>query len=407
MTDLASDPISALTYNRAWVEVDVGAISHNIRALQALLRPGTAMMAVIKADAYGHGALQVAHLAQDLGVQCLGVATVLEGVTLRQAGITHPIVILGAAQSRAEVQAIAQWRLEPTLCSIEQARLFSDVLAAPMTAPMTASLSVHLKIDTGMSRLGPLWTEGAAFIEQLQQFPHLVIASLYSHLATADDPDPSFMKEQQVRFDRVIQQSNLRRRPVLHLSNSAGTLFSPAFHYDLVRVGLALYGIYPGPQFLDSVELRPAMQVRTRIVHLKTLPAGVGVSYGHRFTTSAESKIATLGIGYADGVPRNLSNRMQVLIRGQRVPQVGTITMDQIMVDVSRVSQVQVGDVVTLIGRDEDEAIWVKEWSDLLGTIPYEIVCGFKQRLPRTMRSEGSVFLIANSLDSEQESPSE
>jgi alanine racemase len=379
MTD-SSDLISTLAHDRAWVEIDLDAITHNIRALQALLQPSTAMMAVIKADAYGHGALQVAHLAQDLGMQYLGVATVLEGVMLRQAGITHPIVILGAAQSREEIKAISHWNLEPTLCSTEQAILFSEVLTAP--------LSVHLKIDTGMSRLGPLWTEGAAFIEQIQQLPRLVIASIYSHLATADDPDPNFMKEQQARFDQVIQQSNLRDHPILHLSNSAGTLFSPAFHYDMVRVGLALYGIYPGPQFRNSVELRPAMQVRTRIAHLKTLPAGVGVSYSHRFVTSSECKIATLGIGYADGVPRNLSNRMHVLTQGRRVPQVGTITMDQIMIDVSEVPQIQVGDIVTLIGQDRDETIFAEEWSDLLGTIPYEIVCGFKQRLPRTFVSK-------------------
>jgi alanine racemase len=386
-----TDFISLLNQNdRAWVEIDIDAIARNIRAIQRLLQPKTAMMAVIKADAYGHGALQVANLAQDLGVQYLGVATVLEGVTLRQAGITHPIAILGAAQSRAEIEAIAHWNLEPTLCSTAQANLFSEVLKTP--------LSVHLKIDTGMSRLGPLWTEGAAFIEHVQQLPWLAVASIYSHLATADDLDPSFMKEQQTRFDQVIQESKLRDRPAFHLSNSAGTLFSPAFHYDMVRVGLALYGIYPGPQFRDAVdELRPAMQVRARIAHVKTLPAGVGVSYGHRFVTSSECKIATLGIGYADGVPRNLSTRMHVLLQGRRVPQVGTITMDQLMIDVSEISEVQVGDVATLIGQDGDATILAEEWSDLLGTIPYEIVCGFRQRLPRTLISSPPPTLIAES----------
>jgi alanine racemase len=386
-----TDFISLLNQNdRAWVEIDIDAIARNIRAIQRLLQPKTAMMAVIKADAYGHGALQVANLAQDLGVQYLGVATVLEGVTLRQAGITHPIAILGAAQSRAEIEAITHWNLEPTLCSTAQANLFSEVLKTP--------LSVHLKIDTGMSRLGPLWTEGAAFIEHVQQLPWLAVASIYSHLATADDLDPSFMKEQQTRFDQVIQESKLRDRPAFHLSNSAGTLFSPAFHYDMVRVGLALYGIYPGPQFRDAVdELRPAMQVRARIAHVKTLPAGVGVSYGHRFVTSSECKIATLGIGYADGVPRNLSTRMHVLLQGRRVPQVGTITMDQLMIDVSEISEVQVGDVATLIGQDGDATILAEEWSDLLGTIPYEIVCGFRQRLPRTLISSPPPTLIAES----------
>jgi alanine racemase len=386
-----TDFISLLNQNdRAWVEIDIDAIAHNIRALQALLQPKTAMMAVIKADAYGHGAVRIAHLAQQLGVQYFGVATVPEGIELRLAGITHPIAILGAAQSRAEIEAIAHWNLEPTLCSTAQANLFSEVLTAP--------LSVHLKIDTGMSRLGPLWTEGAAFIEHVQQLPWLAVASIYSHLATADDLDPSFMKEQQTRFDQVIQESKLRDRPAFHLSNSAGTLFSHAFHYDMVRVGLALYGIYPGPQFRDAVELRPAMQVRARIAHVKTVPAGVGVSYGHRFITSSECKIATLGIGYADGVPRNLSTHMHVLLQGRRVPQVGTITMDQLMIDVSdEISEVQVGDVATLIGQDGDATILAEEWSDLLGTIPYEIVCGFRQRLPRTLISSPPPTLVADS----------
>jgi alanine racemase len=371
--------IQTLDRDRAWVEINLDALAHNIRALQKLLQPETALMAVIKADAYGHGAVRVAHLLSKMGVQSFGVATVLEGIELRQAGIKRPIVILGVAQSPAQIAAIVHWKLEPTICSVAQAYLFAEALSKSSVIP----LSVHLKIDTGMSRLGPLWTEGAAFVAAVQQIPQLAIASIYSHLATADDPDPSFMKEQQSRFEQVIQQCDLPHPPSLHLSNSAGTLFSPALHYDLVRVGLALYGIYPGPQFHDAIKLKPVLGVKARIVYLKTLPANVGVSYGRRFTTSGTTQIATLGIGYADGVPRNLSNRIQVLVKGQRVPQVGTITMDQITIDVSQISGVQVGDVVTLIGQDGGASISVEEWSDRLGTIPYEIVCGFQQRLPR------------------------
>lgn len=370
--------------DRAWVEIDSDALAHNIRALQDLLQPSTALMAVVKADAYGHGAVEVAHLAQRFGVRYFGVATVQEGAELRQSGITHPTVILGAVQSPAQIEMILRWNLQPTLCSVAQAQLFSKTLSALKAAP----LSVHLKIDTGMSRLGPLWTEGAEFVAVVQQLPRLEIASIYSHLATADEPDPSFMKEQQQRFDQVIRQCSLpHSRPVLHISNSAGTLFSPAFHYDLVRVGLALYGIYPGPQFQDVIELRPVLGVKARIVHLKTLPAKIGVSYGHRFVTASVTKIATLSIGYADGVPRNLSNRLQVLIQGQYASQVGTITMDQLMVDVTHIPSVQVNDVATLIGQDGEARILTEAWSTLLNTIPYEIVCGFQQRLPRITTS--------------------
>ena len=372
-----SDPMNALATERAWIEVDGGAIAHNIRALQSLLKPGTDLLAVVKANAYGHGSIQVAKLAQRLGVKYFGVATVPEGVELRQAGIRASILVMGAVQTRNQIEAIAQWNLEPTLCHPDQARIFSEVL--------TAALPVHLKLDTGMSRLGYPWEQGVDFIAQVAALPHLHIASIYSHLATADDPAPSFMKEQQARFENVVGQLRTAGIPIpaLHLANSAGTLFSPALHYDRVRVGLSLYGIYPGPQVEAVIDLKPAMQVRARIVQIKDLPPGVGVSYGHRYVTSKPCRVATVSIGYADGVPRNLSNRMEVLVRGQRVPQRGVITMDQIVIDITDVSGVAVGDVVTLLGQDGDHHILAEEWSQLLDTIPYEIVCGFQQRLPR------------------------
>ncbi len=374
---MTPNSIETIACERAWVEINPTALNHNIRAFQSLLRSETMLMAVIKADAYGHGAVRVAQWAEQLGVHYFGVATIPEGIELRESGITQPIMILGATQSRSQVEAIAHWQLEPTLCTPEQALLFSKVLSEP--------LSVHLKIDTGMARLGYPWQQGEEFVKQVQDLPRLKIASVYSHLATADALDPSFMKEQQKRFEQVIER--LRAAgvtvPTLHLSNSAGTLCSQVFHYDMVRVGLSLYGIYPGPQFKDAIALQPVMQVRTRITQVKNLAAGVGVSYNHRFVTPSEMRIAVVGIGYADGVPRNLSNYMEVLLRGKRVRQLGAITMDQIMIDVSEMPEVQVGEVVTLLGSDQDVVILAEEWANLLGTIPYEIVCGFQQRLPR------------------------
>lgn len=369
--------LTALATERAWIEVDGGAIAHNIRALQSLLKPGTDLLAVVKANAYGHGTITVATLAEQLGVRYFGVATVPEGIELRQAGIRAAILVMGAVQTRNQIEAIAQWHLEPTLCTPDQAKIFSEVLTAP--------LSVHLKLDTGMSRLGYPWEQSVDFLRQVAALPHLRIASIYSHLATADAPDPSFMKEQQARFETVIGQLSAAGIPipVLHLANSAGTLFSPALHYDRVRVGLSLYGIYPGRQFEAVIDLKPAMQVRARIVQIKDLPPGVGVSYGHRYVTSKPCRVATVSIGYADGVPRNLSNRMQVLVRGQRMQQLGIITMDQIVIDITDVSGVTVGEVVTLLGQDGDHHILAEEWAQLLDTIPYEIVCGFQQRLPR------------------------
>ncbi len=371
------DSKNELAAERAWIEIDTEAIAHNIRALQSCLKPGTDLLAVVKADAYGHGAVKVATLAEQLGVKFFGVATVPEGIELRQAGIRASILVMGAVQSRAQIEAIAQWHLEPTLCNPAQAQCFSEALSAP--------LSVHLKLDTGMSRLGYPWEQCTDFMQQVMALPHLHIASLYSHLATADDPDPGFMKEQQARFEEAVGRSREAGVPIppLHLANSAGTLFSPAMHYDQVRVGLSLYGIYPGSQFESAIDLKPAMQVRARIAQIRHLPAGVGISYGHRFVTSNSCRVAVVSIGYADGVPRSLSNRMQVLVQRQRVPQLGTITMDQIIVDVTTVPNAAVGDSVTLLGQDGDRVILAEEWSQLLDTIPYEIVCGFQQRLPR------------------------
>jgi alanine racemase len=370
---------SNMNRDRAWVEIKADALLHNIHAFQAQLKPGTAFLAVIKADAYGHGAVEVAKIAAQAGVDVFGVATVPEGIELRQAGIQGDIVLLGAAQTPAQIKAIAQWQLQPTLCAVAQAELFSATLTSP--------LPVHIKVDTGMSRLGPLWKDAIELIQLIQALPYLEIASLYSHLATADAEDASFMLVQQQRYEEVIQAAkNCGVSAVKHhLVNSAGTLQGKDFHYDWVRVGLSLYGIYPGPQFHDRITLQPVMQVKARIVQVKTVPEGTGISYSHRFVSDRPMRIAVVSIGYGDGVPRLLSNRMHVLLRGKRVRQLGVVTMDQIIIDVEQFPDLQIGEIVTLIGEDGAERITVEEWSDTIGTIPYEITCGFTQRLPRVL----------------------
>ena len=368
-----------LTCERAWINIDLQALANNVRQLKAQLLPQTALMAVVKADGYGHGAITVAQTALEYGAAWLGVATIVEGIELRQAGVEAPILVLGATHTVQEIEAIVRWQLQPTLCSPEQALTFSRHLQHP--------LPVHLKVDTGMSRLGPIWQQGAAFIDFVSRLPKLTIASIYSHLATADHTDSSFMLQQQSRLQDVLCriQSQDIPLPKLHLANSAGMLAGPQFHYDLVRVGLALYGLYPGPQFQKNVSLQPVMQVKARVTQVKTLPAGSGVSYNHTFVTDQPLIAAVVGIGYADGIPRSLSNQINVSIRGRLVPQIGTITMDQLMVDVSAIPDLQVGEVVTLLGQDGGILISAETWAELLGTISYEIVCGFKHRLPRVL----------------------
>jgi alanine racemase len=365
---------------RAWVEINHLALAANTQQLKQRLKPPAQLMAVVKADAYGHGAIQVAQTVLRNGASWLTVATVEEGVVLREGGITAPILVLGAVNSEEEIGAIAHYDLQPTLVSLQQARTFSQVLQAT-----GQTLSVHLIIDTGMSRLGTLWREAVPFVQGVQALPNLDIKSLYSHFATADEADLTIMWEQHDRFQKAVSKLEQHQLtpPLLHLANSAAMLIDSCLHYDLVRTGLTLYGLYPAPHLRETIPLQPVLQVKARITQIKSVPGGEGVSYGHRFVTEHPTKIAVVGIGYADGVPRLLSNRLKVLINGEFAPQIGAITMDQLMLDVTHLPDVNVGDIVTLIGQDGNQQITADDWAETIGTISWEILCGFKHRLPR------------------------
>lgn len=367
---------------RAWVEIDLAVLSHNLLQIRKLLSPGTQLMAVVKADAYGHGAVSVAQTALKSGASWLGVATIPEGIQLREAGIKAPILILGATYTKEQIRAIAHWQLEPTVCGTKQALVFSDILEE---INFQTSLGVHLKLDTGMSRLGTHWQDCAEFVQLVARLPHLDIKSVYSHLATADSPDDTVMKLQQQRYESAIAQIKDIgiEIPCLHLANSAGTLSDKSLHYDMVRVGLAIYGFYPSVHLQHTVELKPVLQVKARVAYVKTIEKGTGVSYGHTFIAKEQMRLAVVGIGYADGIPRNLSNKIQVLLRGVKVPQIGAITMDQIMLDISAIPDVQEGEIVTILGREGDEVITAQDWANQLNTISWEILCSFKHRLPR------------------------
>ncbi|MDJ0775583.1 MAG: alanine racemase [Mastigocoleus sp. MO_167.B18] len=367
---------------RAWVEIDLAALSHNVQQLRQLIPKHTDLMAVVKADAYGHGAVTVAQTALKSGANWLGVATVPEGIELREAGINTPILILGATHTLEQIHAIAYWKLQPTICSPKQALVFSETLGS---IDYSSSIPVHIKLDTGMSRLGTNWELAGNFVQLVQSLPYLKIASVYSHLATADSVDSRVMHLQHQRYERAIAQIKQTgiERPRLHLANSAATLREPNLHYDMVRVGLAIYGLYPATYLQEKIDLQPVLQVKARVTQVKTIPEGTGVSYGYQFIAPRELRIAVVGIGYADGVPRNLSNKMQVLVRGKRVEQIGAITMDQLIIDISDVPHIQEGEIVTLLGQQGKEKISADEWANQLNTISWEIVCGFKHRLPR------------------------
>ncbi len=373
---------------RAWVEIDEGAISRNARSLRAFLAPGCELMAVVKADGYGHGALPVARAALQGGAGSLGVATLQEGVELRQAGIQAPLLVMGNLVQPEDLAHCLHWGLMPTISSSREAQLCQNLATGS-----GRTMAVHLKLDTGMARLGVAWAEGAKLLAFLNQLDAVAVGGVYSHLAGADAADggvSGLTALQQQRFDSALQAmgradlSTGRR----HLANSAGTLRCPTLHYDLVRVGLALYGHSPAPHLAGCLPLAPAMAVRARVTLLRDVPAGVGVSYGHRFQTNRPSRLAVVAIGYADGVPRQLSDQMDVLFAGTRLPQLGAITMDQLMIDATDCPQLAVGSVVTLLGRDGGLAIAPQQWAEACGTIAWEILCGFKHRLPRLLAGE-------------------
>jgi alanine racemase len=382
---------AGLERHRAWVEVDEDAIRSNARQLLRHLSPGCSLMAVVKADGYGHGAVPVAQAALTGGATSLGVATLSEGIQLRQAGIQAPVLVLGSLSQGEELRSCLRWQLMPTVSGMREALLCHNLASGS-----GRSMALQLKLDTGMARLGADWQEGPRLVAAIGELDAVQLAGVYSHLASADaEPgnDDGLTTEQQRRFDTVLE--SLRQQQLdpgcRHLANSAGTLRDRTLHYDQVRVGLALYGHSPADHLAGSVALQPAMRLHARVSLIREVAAGVGVSYGHRFRTQRPSRLAVVGIGYADGVPRLLSNQLEVLFEGQRLPQVGAITMDQLVLDATDCPQLEVGSVVTLLGRDGDQEIQPQEWSARCGTIPWEILCGFKHRLPRLAAgSEGA-----------------
>ncbi|MXX08339.1 MAG: alanine racemase [Synechococcus sp. SB0673_bin_10] len=375
-----STPVDFLQDSRAWVEVDEGAITHNTRLLRQRIGPHVKLMAVVKANGYGHGDGATAKAARAGGADAFAVASLAEAVGLRRQGLREPILVLGHLSLIDEVHACLRWRLLPTISTLDQARLFHIVASRS-----GACLPVHVNLDTGMARLGVPWREGVALIQAILRLDGLQVEGVYSHLAAADAVDPSLTQQQQQRFDHVVAAltNGQPARFCRHLANSAAAMADSSLHYDMVRVGLALYGHAPAEHLEGRLALRPAMAVRARVTILKTVPAGTGVSYDHRYHTKRPSRLAVVAIGYADGVPRLLSNHMGVLHRGRWLPQVGSITMDQLMVDATDDPQLHTGAVVTLLGHDGTASISPLQWSQTCSTIPWDILCGFSSRLPR------------------------
>ena len=363
----------------AWAEVDAAAIEHNVAVVRAAAG-GTPVWAVVKADGYGHGALLAAEAALRGGADGLCVALVQEGVQLREAGVSAPVLVFGE-QPPAELDAAVRHDLVSTVYSLGQVAELDRVARAAGVVHR-----VHLKIDSGMHRVGCDPTDAVGIAEAIVAAPGLRLEGVYSHLAVADEPAHPFTAQQVAVFDAVLAELAAAgvRPEVVHLANSAGALAHPLARRSLVRAGVALYGISPGPGVDPlAVALRPALSLHARVSMVRRVRAGEGISYGLRHTFATDTTVAVLPIGYADGVPRRLfSAGAEVLIGGRRRPIVGVVTMDQLMVDMG-VDDVAVGDHAVLIGRQGDDEITAAEWADRLGTIGYEIVCGISRRIER------------------------
>ncbi|APG25332.1 MAG: alanine racemase [Syntrophotalea acetylenica] len=366
------------------VEIDLEALKHNFRQAQTLAGPEQGILAVVKADAYGHGAAHVATALQDVGARMFGVAIVEEGVSLREAGVVCPILVLGGLYPGQE-QELLRFGLVPTLFDMDTARRLD---ACARTAGVV--LPYHMKLDTGMSRVGFRAADLAWVLEELRTLPGLRMDGLFSHLALADEPkDPVNRRQHDVFRDCLarVRQSGFAPRYV-HLSNSAALLTGEAPECNLARPGILLYGGLPSEAFAGRFDLRPVMSFRTRVAQVRSVPEGTGVSYGHRFVAGRPTVLAIIPVGYADGYSRHLSNVGEVLVRGRRARVAGTVCMDWTMIDVTDIPGVAVGDEVTLLGCDNGQCITADEWARRIGTISYEVFCQFSKRVPRVTRDD-------------------
>ncbi|MCW9048766.1 MAG: alanine racemase [Deltaproteobacteria bacterium] len=362
-----------------WAEIDLAALKHNYRQTLSFCSDQQRALAVVKADAYGHGAVPVTRALQSFGVRDFAVATLEEALELRQAGIEEKLLVLGSCFPGQE-SAFIEYNLMPTLLDSETAfRLDAEAVRCKKR------IKVHLKVDSGMGRVGFLPQQLKVFLPQLKKLEGLEIEGFMSHLACADELSSSVTRDQQKQFAAMLamlREGGLEPREI-HLNNSAGLSAWDCPECTLSRPGIMLYGGLPGPDFNTRLDLRPVMHLRSCIAQLRNLPAGAGVSYGHCYHAQEDMKVAVLPIGYADGYNRLFSNCGLGIVRGQKIPLVGRVCMDWIMFDVTKIPDVAIGDPVTLLGSADGFRILGDDWAEQLGTISYEVFCRIGSRVPR------------------------
>ena len=362
-----------------YIEVDLEAIAHNVRAIRQHVGPRVALMAVVKANAYGHGALEVAQTALHHGASWLAVARADEGIHLRQAGISPPILVMNYTLPD-EIEGALAHDLTLTINDLASAET-----ASALARRLGRTVSVHVKVDTGMGRFGLLPDEVLPFVDRLAALPGMRLEGLCTHFAVADLADKDYTRYQFLVFQAVRAQLEAadHRIPLCHVANSAATLDLPEMHLDAVRTGIAIYGLRPSSEVDPAVPLRPALSLKSRVARARTLPAGSSISYGRTYVTSRAMPVALIPVGYGDGYHRLISNRGAVLINGQRAPVVGRVCMDQLVVDISQVGPVALGSEVVLIGRQGEDCITAEEVATWAETINYEATTALLPRVPR------------------------
>ncbi len=364
----------------SWAEISLGAMEHNFKELQRLAK-GSQVLPVVKANAYGHGLVPISRALIRAGAKFLAVAFVQEGVALRKEGLNCPILVLTPTLP-AEIPSLLNNRLTPQVSSLEGAK----ALAWAARKMKVRNLVVHVKIDTGMGRVGVRASQALKEILAIQKLPGIKVEGVYTHLATADWSDPKYAWRQITLFKQALEKIKKQSGfvPSTHLANSAALItYYPQSKGTWVRPGIALYGVYPNTKMKNHAKLTPVMQVKARVLHAKTLEKGESVSYGRTYTAKKKIKVATLGIGYADGLLRSLSNKGYCLIKGKKVPLIGTVCMDMTMADVTNVPVVKAGDVATIFGRDGKAFLPVEKQAAYAGTISYELLCAVGERVPR------------------------
>jgi alanine racemase len=359
--------------------IDLNALEQNVRGIKAELYPQTLLLAVVKADSYGHGAPQIARRALESGANWLGVALPEEGAQLRQAGLTAPILVLGAILP-GSVDDVLDNDLRQTVFTSEQVQALEE--RADFAGK---SVKIHVKIDTGMNRLGVKTSEELdQLLDTIAACPHVELEGVFTHFCTSDERDKEFTREQVSRFEGAVERIRARGyHPLLHAANSASAIELVEYQYDMVRAGIALYGCYPSEEVSRDVKLTPVMRLVSAVMHVKTIKAGETVSYNRTFQAPQDMRVATVPVGYGDGYKRLLSNRGEMLVRGKRAKIIGRICMDQTMIDVTDIEDVQVGDEVVLIGSQGQECIAAEEVAKWSETISYEVLCSLSDRIPR------------------------